>query len=44
METKKFTKLILKFFSEITRIIVPDYFKKYKWVKISKENYSSFNS
>ena len=34
---KKFTKFNFKFFSEITRIIVPDYFKKYKWVKFSKE-------
>lgn len=34
---KNLQNSILKFFSEITRIIVPDYFKKYKWVKFSKE-------
>ncbi len=34
---KNLQNSILNFFSEITRIIVPDYFKKYKWVKFSKE-------
>lgn len=28
---------MLRIFSEITRIMVPNYFKKYKWVKFSKE-------
>ena len=34
---KNLQNSILKFISEVTRHFVPDYFKKYKWVKFSKE-------
>jgi hypothetical protein len=33
-----FIKNLFKFFSEMTRIFTPDYFRlKYKWIRFSKE-------
>jgi hypothetical protein len=33
-----FIKNLFKFFSELTRIMVPDFFRlKFKWIKFSKE-------
>ena len=34
---KNIINSLMNFLSEITRLFIPNYFKKYKWVKFSKE-------
>jgi ubiquinone/menaquinone biosynthesis C-methylase UbiE len=36
-KNKSFANSVLSIFSEITRVFIPNYFKKYKWVRFSKE-------